>query len=140
MISNYKTPVLVTASPLNPLPVVVISSGIPAFDSTFNSYSEGLVPFDTPTTILTYTVPALEVVYVLGMVCWGDTDGEFFIYVDGIQRGGGRTTAATPTFTGDYTAAPISATAAQVITIKVNHYNPASKTMKANLLGGIVNI
>lgn len=115
-------------------------SGVPALDTTINVYSDALVSFSTPTTILTYTVPALQDVYIVGAVCWGDTDGEFLIKVDGSTRGGGRTTAAMPVFSFSYSPAPILATAGQVITIQATHYNPASKTMKANLLGGVKNV
>lgn len=114
------------------------STGIPVFTSTVNSYSETLVPFATPTTILTYAVPLGQTLYVLEAIGWGDTNGEFLIKVNGITKGGGRTTAATPNFEGDYIAAPIIAMAGDIVTIVAEHFNPSSKTMKANLLAGIV--
>lgn len=112
--------------------------GIPVFTSTVNTYSETLVPFATPTTILTYLVPALQTLYVTEAIGWGDTSGEFLIKVNGITKGGGRTTAATPNFAGDYVSAPIIASSGDTVTIVAEHFNPASKIMKANLLGGIV--
>lgn len=114
------------------------TSGIPVFTSTVNSYSETLVPFATPTTILTYLVPVGQTLYVTEAIGWGDTNGEFLIKVNGITKGGGRTTAADPNFQGEYISAPIIAMAGDTVTIVAEHYNPASKTMKANLLAGIV--
>jgi len=113
------------------------SSGGTGFANTINSYSETLVPFNTETTILTYIVPDGQTLSILGVVSWGDTDGEFLIKVNGITKGGGRNTAATPVFFGDYRSAPIVANAEDTITITANHYNPSSRTMKANLLGGV---
>lgn len=108
------------------------------YANTVNTYSETLVPFATVTTILTYTVPAAQTLNVVEIIGWGDTSGEFLIKVNGITKGGGRSTAATPTFTGCYKSAPIVAVAGDVVTITAEHYNPSAKTMKANLLGGII--
>lgn len=112
--------------------------GVPVFTSTVNTYSETLVPFATPTTILTYLVPVSQTLYVTEAIGWGDTSGEFLIKINGITKGGGRTTAATPNFEGDYLSAPIIAMAGDMVTIVAEHYNPSPKTMKANLMGGIV--
>jgi len=113
------------------------STGGTGFANTVNSYSETLVPFATVTTILTYTVPALQTLHVTEVIGWGDTSGEFLIKVNGLTKGGGRSTAADPNFLGDYRGAPIVAMAGDVVTITAEHYNPSAKTMKANLLGGI---
>lgn len=116
------------------------TSGIPAFDSTVNIYSEALVPFNTETTILTYTVPANQRMYVTQVHGWGYTNGEFVIKVDGDAKSGGFTSAAEPNYDGNFVSAPIVADAGQVVTITLSHMNPAAKTMKANLLGGIKNV
>lgn len=108
------------------------------FANTVNSYSETLVPFATVTTILTYTVPAAQSLYVTEIIGWGDTSGEFLIKVNGLTKGGGRSTAADPNFFGDYRGAPIVAAAGDVVTITAEHYNPSARTMKANLLGGVI--
>lgn len=113
------------------------STGGTGFANTINTYSETLVPFATVTTILTYTVPVAQTLNVTEIIGWGDTSGEFLIKVNGITKGGGRSTAAVPTFTGDYRSAPIVAVAGDLVTITAEHYNPSVKTMKANLLGGI---
>jgi hypothetical protein len=118
----------------DPLPVQVVSEV--DFANAVNVYSEALVPYATPTTILSYTVPAAVTFYLTQVMCWGDTNGEFLIKVDGVTAGGGRTTAADPNFPGNYSTAPIVATTGQIVTITAEHYNVATKTMKANLMGG----
>lgn len=114
-------------------------AGLPKFDSTVNVFSSALVAFNTVTTILSYLVPAGQTLYITGIDGWGDTDGEFLVKVDGVEEGGGRTTAATPNVQRDYKTAPIIATEGQTVTITACHFNPSAKTMKGNLLGGIVN-
>lgn len=113
------------------------SSGDTGFDNTVNSYSETLVPFATVTTILTYSVPLGQTFHITEVIGWGDTNGEFLVKVNNITKGGGRTTAATPNFIGDYVMAPIIASAGDTVTITAEHYNPSARTMKANLLAGI---
>lgn len=113
------------------------STGGTGFANTVNSYSETLVPFATVTTILTYTVPVAQTLNITQVIGWGDTSGEFLIKVNGLTKGGGRSTAADPNFQGDYRGAPIVAMAGDIVTITAEHYNPSAKTMKANLLGGI---
>jgi len=113
------------------------SSGGTGYTTTINSYSETLVPFATYTTVLTYTVPLGQTLNITEVIGWGDTSGEFLIQINGITKGGGRTTAATPNFIGDYSKAPIIAMSEDIITIIVEHFNPSAKTMKANLLAGI---
>jgi hypothetical protein len=122
-----------------PVPVNIVqdSSGGTGFTSTINNYAETLVPFDTETTILSYTVSAGQTLYITAVIGWGDTNGEFFVRVNTVQKGGGRNTAADPSFVGDYHTAPIIANAGDMVTISVHHFNTSTRTMKVNLLGGI---
>lgn len=113
------------------------STGGSGFANTVNSYSETLVPFATVTTILTYLVPVSQTLNITRVIGWGDTSGEFLVKVNGITKGGGRSTAAEPNFIGEYQGAPIVAVAGDTVTITAEHYNPSAKTMKANLMGGI---
>jgi len=113
------------------------SNGQPLFSSTKNIYSSALVPYATITTILSYTI-VNSFFYIVDVIGWGDTNGEFLIKVDGIVKGGGRTTAASPNFLGEYEFAPIIASLGQVITITSEHYTTSTHEMKANLLGGII--
>lgn len=103
--------------------------------NAINFYSEALVPYATVTTILTFIV-ATATFNISSFIGWGDTCGEFLVKVNGVTMGGGRTTAATPTFTGDYSQGPIPTVLGDVITITAEHYNTTSHTMKANLIGG----
>lgn len=118
-------------SPLSTTGNVVI---IPGPNST-NVYSQALVPFSSVTTILTFVV-AVPTFTVFSFIGWGDTVGEFLIKVNGVTKGGGRTSAATPVFTADYTFGPIPTVLGDVITITAEHFYTATHTMKANLIGG----
>lgn len=117
---------------------VIIQSGLPTYTGRLNQYGEILVPFSTETTIISYVVPTGKTFYVLGMKGWGDTNGEFFIKINGSIVGGDRSTAADPSCQCDFTNAPIAANAGSLITISVITYVSATHTMRANLLGGIV--
>ncbi len=116
------------------LPVVGNITIVPGPNAA-NVYSEILVPYATVTTILTFIV-ASATLSIFSFVGWGDTVGEFLIKVNGITKGGGRTTAATPTFTADYTSGPIPTVLGDMITITSEHYTITSHVMKANLLVG----
>ena len=118
----------------DPLPVTVVAEV--DFTNAVNIYGAVLVPYATVTTILSYTVPVGVTFYASQVVCWGDTNGEFLIKVNGVTKGGGRTTAAEANFLGNYVSAPIEALTGQVVTITAEHYNTATRTMKANLMGG----
>ena len=108
----------------------------PIYTSRVNQYSDALVPYNTETTILSHLVASnLD---ILGMECWGDTNGEFFIKVDGTIVGGSRTTAAVPTCSTDYLNAPIQVNAGSIVTITATHYVPTTHTMRANLFGGVI--
>lgn len=114
-----------------PIDVHIVGSG----GNSTNVYSQVLVPYATITTILTFVV-ATATFNISSFIGWGDTCGEFLVKVNGVTKGGGRTTAATPTFTADYIDGPIPTLLGDVITITAEHYTITSHIMKANLLGG----
>jgi len=117
---------------------LLLQSGLPTYTGRVNQYGEILVPFNTETTILTYVVPVGQTFYILGINGWGDTNGEFFVKVDGNIVGGDRTTAAVPSCKVNYQAAPIPANAGSVVTISVVTYVATTHIMRAIILGGIV--
>lgn len=121
---------------VSPIPLPVIIVGEETFANAVNIYSDALVPYATVTTILSYTVPAAVTFYASQVECWGDTNGEFLIKVDGVTMGGGRTTAADANWYGNYVSAPIKALTGQIVTVTAEHYNFTAHVMKANLLGG----
>lgn len=129
--AKYLTPLPVTmvGSLTTPLPVSLSPN-----TTSVNIYSENLVAYATVTTILTYTVSS-TIFYITGMVGWGDTCGEFLVKVNGVTAGGGRTTASMPVCTLPYSICPIKTIAGDTVTVTAEHYNVATKTMKANLLG-----
>src|ERR1700682_5257510 len=115
-----------------PVPVTVVSE----YTNPVNVFGEVDAPFATETTSVSCTVPLTKTLDLTGMVGWGTYVGEFFVRVDGVQRGGGWTTAAQITLDLDFNDAPIIATPGQVVTVSIIHYKPAVRHCKANILGG----
>jgi hypothetical protein len=91
-------------------------------------------------TVLTYVVPALNTLNILGLVGWGAYDGEFLIKINAITIGGGRTSSSHPTLEIYYDLAYKIASPGQVVTvtIRVNDYTTGTYLMKCNLLGALV--
>lgn len=116
----------------NPIPVTVVSEYV----NPVNVFGEVDVPFATETTIVSYTVPLTKTFDLTGAICWGEYVGEVFVRVDGVQRGGGWTTAAQITLDLEFDDAPVIATPGQVVTVSIIHYKAATRHFKANILGG----
>jgi hypothetical protein len=117
--------------------LLVHGTNFGSYGSPINVFSEVDAGFSVETTILTYTVPAGQTFSVTRVVAWGDWDGEYLIRVDGVLHGGGRTSVADRTLNIPYDTGPIIANSAQVVTVTITHYNPATKHFRANLLGGL---
>jgi hypothetical protein len=101
-----------------------------------NVYAENTtVPSGILTAILSYTVPAGKTLSITGAYGWGTFNGEYLIKVDSVVVGGGWTTPSNITLRLDYVAAPIPATAGQIVTVNVTHYATSTQDFKANLLG-----
>jgi hypothetical protein len=101
-----------------------------------NQYAENTtVPSGVLIAILSYTVPAGKTLSITGAYGWGTFNGEYLIKVDSAIVGGGWTTPSNITLRLDYVAAPIPATAGQVVTVNVTHYATSTQDFKANLLG-----
>ena len=111
--------------------------GIPG--SAFNQFGEVMAPPGIETAIITYVVtpPIVTAFDIINVIGWGDYDGEFLIRIDGILKGGGRSSAAERTIFLPYDLGPIIAHAGQVITVTITHYAPSSRTFRANLMGGV---
>lgn len=103
-----------------------------------NIYSDNSsVPPSVETTILIYTVPAGKTLSILGAYAWGNYDGEFTIRINGTQIGGGWSSPSSRTLFVDFSAAPVGASAGQIITINVTQSGTTSYDFQANLLGGL---
>lgn len=129
--SSYENSDISIAGPL-PVPVTVVSEYV----NPVNVFGEVDVPFSAETTIVSYTVPLTKTLDLTGIICWGEYVGEVFVRVDGVQRGGGWTTAAQITLDLEFDDAPVVATPGQVVTVSIIQYNPAMRHFKANILGG----
>lgn len=80
-----------------------------------------LVPFNAETTIGSYTVPASNIFYFTGFIGSGDINGRFLLYINGNVVIQGRTTAANLNVEMSTGVVRPSATAGQVVTLKVIH-------------------
>lgn len=117
--------------------LLVHGTNFGSYGTPINVFSEVDAGFATETTILTYTVPASLTLNITRVIAWGDWDGEYLVRIDGVLRGGGRTSVADRTLNIPYDTGPIIATSAQVVTVTITHYDPATKHFRANLLGGL---
>jgi hypothetical protein len=114
--------------------LVVTTTG--SVGTPVNVYAENTtVPPGILTIILSYTVPAGKTLSITGAYGWGTYNGEYAIQVDGIEVGGGWTSAANINFHVDYSSAPVFATAGEVVTVCVTMYATHTEDFKANLLG-----
>ena len=129
--SNYNNSDINISGPL-PVPVTVVSEYV----NPVNEFGEVDVPYATETTIVSYTVPLTKTFDLTSIIGWGEYVGEFFVRVDGVQRGGGWTTASNITLILPFGDAPIVATPGQVVTVSIIQYNPAMRHFKANICGG----
>lgn len=102
-----------------------------------NVFGEVDVPFSAETTVVSFTVPAMQTLNITGFKCWGEYVGEVFLRVDGVQKGGGWSTAAQLVVDESYLDAPIPAMAGQVVTVSIIQYKTATRHFKANLYGGL---
>jgi len=131
--NSYKTPLPITGI------VTVVPSGLPAFTSTINIYNEILVPYNTETTIISYTVPTSHTVYITGFNGSGDTVGEFYVKIAGTTVSYSRSSASNPSCSEDYFEAPITAAPGQTITIStITYENASTHTMRATLKAGFI--
>lgn len=106
-----------------------------------NEYGENLaVPSGVETTIQTYTVPALKVADLRIVSAWADVDAEYIVKVDGVQKAGGRTSIANPSFFLDMGLYPISMTAGQILTIRCLRQSPSlTLPFKSHIMGVVDN-
>ena len=114
--------------------LIVTTTGIEG--TPVNQFAENTtVPSGVLTAILSYTVPVGKTLSIEGAIGWGQADGDFLIKVDSVVVGGGWSSPSFRTLQLDYTAAPITANAEQVVTINVTQYQTSTQDFKANLLG-----
>lgn len=117
------------------LPTAIPRPGDPVFQ--FNEAT--LVPYNTETTIGSYTVPPGFVFYLVGFIGSGDVNGRFRLYLNGSVVIQGRTTAAdlNVQLTTDVVR-PVAA-AGQIVSLKVIHSeNGLTPNFDGTMLGYIV--
>ena len=109
------------------------TSGLPGFLQTLNYYSENLVTenLETPLYIFQATGNTYK---LLEVMLWGDYDCEMKILVDGIPRGGGRTSPTERCKTFSWIAAPIVIEPNSQLEIVVQHYSNEPKILKCSTM------
>ena len=115
-----------------PWPVALVSGG----SANTNLYDDALVPFNTETVILTYTVPLTKIFEIQQIELWGDYFGEYFVRVNGTQKGGTNVSSAERSKTLQYPAS-IVAIAGDVVTVSVQHQASGSVKFLTNLMGSL---
>jgi hypothetical protein len=101
-----------------------------------NLYASVLVPFNTETNIVSYTVPATKIFEIQQIELWGDYFAEYFVRVNGTQKGGTNISSAERSKTLTYPAS-IVAIAGDVITVSVEHQAAGSVKFSTNLMGSL---
>lgn len=115
-----------------PWPVTLTSGGL----ANTNLYASVLVPFNAETNILSYTVPATKIFEVQQVELWGDYFAEYFVRVNGTQKGGTNVSSAERSKTLVYPAS-IVAIAGDIVTISVQHQAAGFVKFSANLMGSL---
>ena len=101
----------------------------------------GTVSKDVVSIIQTYTVPALKSFRLTGFTAWGDSDGEYFLNVDDVQKGGGRTSIASPTLSEIFFFDGLVVIPEADITIEVLYSTgSATQPFKSNIRGILTDV
>jgi hypothetical protein len=117
---------------------VVVDSGsitVNEFANGINIYGEVVAPFNTETTIISYTVPAGPSFKITAVEVWGDYFAEYFVRINGTQKSGTNVSAAERSKSLEFETGPVVALAGQVITISVQHQAMGNVKFHANLMG-----
>lgn len=92
----------------------------PGISTSIFNYTT-LVPFNTETTITSYTVPATKKFYFIGFNVSGNANALFKLYVDGNVVLAGRNSVANLTLTLTYAMSPFQIDEGITVALKVIH-------------------
>ena len=93
-----------------------------AGDNVINTFAEvAAVPVSTPTTVVTYTVPASRAFKILGAAGSGDADGIFTFYINSNKISKDRTSFQKRGVFFDFVESGLNAAAGDVIKIEVEN-------------------
>lgn len=96
------------------------------------------VAASTETTIATYTVPAGQNFYFIGLSASGNTSAVFKLYIDSDVVLSGRTSIANLNLDKTFHQAPVSAAANSVVSLKVYHYTPTNCEFEGTIFGHLI--
>lgn len=129
--SNNETPCEESAGPATNVVVtnpIQLDDILPAGATRVTEYgSVTLVPYNTETTVVSYTVPVGQTFYITNIVGTGDAPqgARYTCYVNLTQFAGARSSLAEPTITIKAPYGERTATAGQTILVRVTHYYSA---------------
>ena len=95
-------------------------------------YGEGVASFGVPVEVLNYIVPPSQAVRLKSLICWGDTPGEYEIYIDSILRGGIRTSDQKRT-DQVWWGSTFIANENEEVVIVATHHSTGMRALKCNL-------
>lgn len=94
-----------------------------------------LVPSNTETTVVSYTVPASQTFYFLGVHASGNANALFKVIVDGNVVLAGRTSVANLNWSQAYSFSPIKVDEGVTITVSVTHQASVACDFEGTILG-----
>lgn len=99
-----------------------------------NLYGDAQSTYGIPATIINYFIQEGRAVKWTSLIGWGDTSGEFMLFLNGNPMGGARSSAETRTIQVWWDA-PIVANPGDLIEVVGCHFSPGLRSLKANLMG-----
>jgi len=106
--------------------------------TTANTFANvTLVPTSTETTVVSYT-PTSQSFYFTGLVCSGNANARYNLYVNGSQILAGRSSVANLTIQMTYPISPIQVSAGQTIALKVIHEANVNCDFEGTILGYLI--
>lgn len=106
---------------------------------TVNQFGTSTAPFNVETNVISYTVPGGMILNLDAVEVWGDYFGEWFVRVNGTQKGGTNLSAAERSKYLDYESAPLVGNPGDVVTVSFQHQYAGTVEFHANLMGRLSN-
>jgi hypothetical protein len=103
--------------------------------NSVNAHGTASANFNTETNVITYTVPVSMTLNIDSVEVWGNYFGEWFVRVNGTQKGGTNLSCAERSKNLRYEDAPITANAGDTVTVSIQHQFMGSVQFQANLMG-----
>lgn len=108
-------------------------------DAVVSVGSATLVPYNTETTVVSYTVPTGKTFYLVGFIGSGDINGRFYLYLNGVLKFVLRSTVASLNVETNNLIIRPTAGEAEVVRLSITHFqNGLLGTFEGTVLGYLV--